>query len=98
MSGPLPSFLENRSLELLLFGGKGGVGKTTCATSAALRMSGLAPAKSFLLVSIDPAHSLEDSLAGLTPPANLKILELDAQEYLVKFRARNGQKLREIAA
>ena len=98
MNRPLPSFLENRGLELLLFGGKGGVGKTTCATSAALWMAGLAPARSFLLVSIDPAHSLQDSLAGLTPPINLKILELDAQEYLARFRAKNGQKLREIAA
>ncbi len=98
MSGPLPSFLENRGLELLLFGGKGGVGKTTCATSAALRLAGLAPARSFLLVSIDPAHSLQDSLAGLTPPLNLKILELDAEEYLARFRAKNGPKLREIAA
>jgi len=98
MNRPLPSFLEQGGLALLLFGGKGGVGKTTCAASSALRMAGLAPARSVLLVSIDPAHSLQDSLAGLTPPANLKILELDAQEYLGKFRAENGQKLREIAA
>jgi arsenite-transporting ATPase len=98
MNRPLPSFLEPGGLALLLFGGKGGVGKTTCAASSALRLAGLAPARSILLVSIDPAHSLRDSLAGLTPPANLKILELDAQEYLGKFRAKNGQKLREIAA
>ena len=98
MSRPLPSFLEQRGLALLLFGGKGGVGKTTCAASSALRLAGLAPARSVLLVSIDPAHSLQDSLAGLTPPANLTILELDAQEYLDNFRAKNGRKLREIAA
>ncbi len=93
-----PSFLDKPGLQLLLFGGKGGVGKTTCAASAALRMAGLAPSRSILLVSTDPAHSLRDSLAGLRPPANLKVLELDAQEYLGKFRAKNGQKLREIAA
>jgi hypothetical protein len=31
------SFFDMQGLQLLLFGGKGGVGKTTCATAAALR-------------------------------------------------------------
>ena len=93
-----PSFLDNRSLQLLLFGGKGGVGKTTCATAAALRLAAERAGESFLLVSTDPAHSLQDSLAGMVPPANLTVRELNAQEYLAAFRAENGQKLHEIAA
>ena len=93
-----PSFFDKQELQLLLFGGKGGVGKTTCATSAALRMSALAPDRSFLLVSTDPAHSVRDSLAGAAPPANLQALELDAQQCLVAFREQNGPMLREIAA
>ena len=93
-----PSFLDNRGLQLLLFGGKGGVGKTTCATAASLRLAAERPSESFLLVSTDPAHSLRDSLAGLVPPANLSVLELDAQEYLTAFRAENGEKLHDIAA
>jgi arsenite-transporting ATPase len=94
----MPSFFDKQGLQLLLFGGKGGVGKTTCATSAALRMSALAPERSFLLVSTDPAHSVQDSLAGAAPPANLQALELDAQQCLVAFREQNGPMLREIAA
>src|SRR6266511_853084 len=88
-----PCFLDKRGLQLLLFGGKGGVGKTTCATATALRLADERPSESFLLVSTDPAHSLRDSLAGAVPPDNLAVLELDAQEYLAAFRSENGQKL-----
>ena len=98
MSARMPSFFDKQGLELLLFGGKGGVGKTTCATAAALRMSALAPSRSLLLVSTDPAHSVRDSLAGYLPPGNLQVLELDAQQYLNAFREQNGPMLREIAA
>ena len=45
--------LTKNSLKLILFGGKGGVGKTTCASSTGLYLS-----KDFktLLISTDPAH------------------------------------------
>jgi arsenite/tail-anchored protein-transporting ATPase len=98
MSAPMPSFFNKQGLQLLLFGGKGGVGKTTCATAAALRISALAPSRSLLLVSTDPAHSVRDSLAGYTPSGNLHVLELDAHQCLNEFRERNGPSLREIAA
>ncbi len=93
-----PSFFDKQGLQLLLFGGKGGVGKTTCATAAALRLSALAPDRSLLLVSTDPAHSVRDSLAGYVPPGKLQVIELDAQQCLAKFREQNGGMLREIAA
>src|SRR5579872_5642141 len=93
-----PSFLDQPSLRLLLFGGKGGVGKTTCACATALRLAGERRDESFLLVSTDPAHSVQDSLAGLCPPANLAVLELDAQQCLEEFRRENGNKLHAIAA
>ena len=98
MSRQMPSFFHKPGLQLLLFGGKGGVGKTTCATAAALRLSALAPDRSLLLVSTDPAHSVRDSLAGYVPPGNLQVLELDAQQCLAEFREQNGEMLREIAA
>jgi len=43
---------------ILFFGGKGGVGKTTCASAAALAAA--RQGKRVLLVSTDPAHSTSD--------------------------------------
>ena len=94
----VPAFLEDRRLQLLVFAGKGGVGKTTCATAAALHLAQRSPASSFLLVSTDPAHSLADSLADLVPPGNLKVLELDARACLTTFKKKHNDELREIAA
>ncbi len=44
--------------KILFFGGKGGVGKTTCASAVALAAS--RRGKRVLLVSTDPAHSTSD--------------------------------------
>ena len=44
--------------QVLFFGGKGGVGKTTCASALALAASRMG--KRVLLVSTDPAHSTSD--------------------------------------
>ena len=44
--------------QVLFFGGKGGVGKTTCAAAMALAASRVG--KRVLLVSTDPAHSTSD--------------------------------------
>jgi arsenite-transporting ATPase len=49
------SFLRKR---ILFFGGKGGVGKTTCASAVALAAS--RQGRRVLLVSTDPAHSTSD--------------------------------------
>ncbi|MEI8242251.1 MAG: ArsA family ATPase [bacterium] len=86
------------NLPLLLFGGKGGVGKTTAATATALDLAVRNPGQSILLVSTDPAHSLRDSFAGDKPPPNLTVLELDAGACLQAFQAENRQRLLEIAS
>ncbi len=93
----VPGFLQQERLRLLLFGGKGGVGKTTCAVAAALSLARQHPARSFLLVSTDPAHSVLDCFAGSAPPANLTICEIDPQQSLLRFKQRNQQHLRTIA-
>ena len=93
-----PDFLTDVNMKLLLFGGKGGVGKTTAAAATALHLASLYPEKSLLLVSTDPAHSLADSFAGAAPPANLQVMELDAQAYLHAFQEKNRQRLMEIAS
>jgi len=93
-----PFFLHDPGLRLLLFGGKGGVGKTTCATATALCLARSFPQSPFLLVSTDPAHSLVDSLAGFPPPQNLEPLELDAKESAAIFKKNHNEKLRAIAS
>ena len=93
-----PLFLHNRHLQLLFFGGKGGVGKTTCAMATALRLAKRTTEASFLIVSTDPAHSLADSLADTTLPFNLKVIELDSGKSLTAFKNNHTQKLREIAS
>ncbi len=95
---PPPFFLTDADIRLLLFGGKGGVGKTSASVATALELALHYPEKSLLLVSTDPAHSLIDSFSGSKPPQNLKVLELDAKAYLNDFQEKNRQRFMEIAS
>lgn len=89
-------------MKLVLFGGKGGVGKTTCASAAALQLAdkGLRT----LLLSTDPAHSLSDCLEqeiGLEIRAvegvsNLWALEVSAEKLFLDFKAEHGEAIRKI--
>ncbi|MDD5773808.1 MAG: ArsA family ATPase [bacterium] len=83
--------LTDSSLKLILFGGKGGVGKTTCSVGTGLYLSeGLKT----LLISTDPAHSLGDSLGQeigdtvrqVKDITNLSALEISAEKALSKFK------------
>ncbi|MDS0293591.1 ArsA family ATPase [Halogeometricum luteum] len=58
--------------EYVLYGGKGGVGKTTMAAATALASA--AAGTSTLVVSTDPAHSLSDTLGAPVPaePAQVR--------------------------
>jgi arsenite-transporting ATPase len=82
---------------LLMFGGKGGVGKTTCAAAAGVAAARAEPKRRVLLISTDPAHSLADALGvrlGDTPrrfqggPRNLQARELDAAAGFARVRDR----------
>ena len=93
--------LTKNSLKLILFGGKGGVGKTTCASSTGLYLS-----KDFktLLISTDPAHSLADSLGQeiggeikeVKGVKNLSALEISAEKAFFKFKLRYETQIKKI--
>ncbi len=58
----VPEYFQNKELRLILFGGKGGVGKTTMAAAAAVHLArSFQNDKKVLVISTDPAHSLGDS-------------------------------------
>jgi arsenite-transporting ATPase len=65
----LQRLLEKR---VLFFGGKGGVGKTTCASAMALAAS--QAGKRVLLVSTDPAHSTSDMFERHIGPEPVELL------------------------
>jgi len=79
---------RDRAPRMVMFGGKGGVGKTTCAAASAIWAA--RRGYSTLIVSIDPAHSLSDSFGfsignrvvevGEVP--GLSALEIDPSEAL----------------
>ena len=90
------------SLKLVLFGGKGGVGKTTCASSAGLYLAD--HHQKALLISTDPAHSLSDSLGakigdeikqfeGIHP---LSAIEVSAEKALSNFKMEYEDELRRL--
>jgi arsenite-transporting ATPase len=89
---------------LVMFTGKGGVGKTTCAAAAAIALAD--SGKRTLLLSTDPAHSVSDSLGEAVGPRIREIpsvprlwaVEIDAGAALAEFRSRFGEDLHELLA
>jgi arsenite-transporting ATPase len=87
------------TLRLLFFGGKGGVGKTTCAASVALALAKRRPDARVLLLSTDPAHSVADVLevslgdderAVPGAPPGLRARELDPAQAFAAWRDRHS--------
>jgi arsenite/tail-anchored protein-transporting ATPase len=79
---------------VLFFGGKGGVGKTTCASAMALTAS--RAGKRVLLVSTDPAHSTSDMFERAIGPEPVELLpnlhgleidgEFESQRYVANVK------------
>ena len=92
-----PGFLQEGPLKLVFFGGKGGVGKSTCASATALKLAQEQPQQLFLLVSTDPAHSLKNMLSDVVLPKNLEVCELSAADSLHAFKLQHDASLKEIA-
>ena len=81
------------NLKIVMFGGKGGVGKTSCAASSAIWAA--EHGRNTLIISTDPAHSLGDSLGvellpGIPTPVenieNLTALEINPKVNMAEFR------------
>ncbi len=95
----MPSFLKNKNLKLILFGGKGGSGKTTSATATALYLAETTE-KKILIVSTDPAPSIGDSIDievgnRITQiRANLWAIEFNAKELAEDFKKENLEKIK----
>ncbi|KXK32311.1 MAG: putative anion-transporting ATPase [Candidatus Brocadia sinica] len=94
--------LPKSTVKFLLFGGKGGVGKTTIASATAVLFSELYPEKRILLFSTDPAHSLADCLGvtigsdGLFVKNNLSVWELDAEEEYEKLKRLYSEEMKDL--
>lgn len=68
---------------LVVFAGKGGVGKTTCASALGVRFAEHGPVA---VLGADPAGSLADVIGEGVP--GLAVLDADAEEELERVRAR----------
>jgi arsenite-transporting ATPase len=99
----MSAFLDNPGLQLIIFGGKGGSGKTTSAAAAVLYLSKIKPDKKILVVSTDPAHSLGDSFNieignKITPiVGNIWGYEINADELLEGYKTKYGKVIKKIA-
>jgi len=95
------SGLDNIDLKLIIFGGKGGVGKTSCAIATALALS-----ENFktLLISTDPAHSVSDCLGQhigykvvkVDGAIHLSAIEVVADEALSEFKKEHAAEFKKL--
>lgn len=88
----------------ILFGGKGGVGKTTMSAACAIKFAKHFPKKKILIFTTDPAPSLSDSLSQELSNEPIKIkefknlwaMEIDAKAELENFKREYGTEILDI--
>jgi arsenite-transporting ATPase len=96
--------LEKGSHQLILVGGKGGVGKTTCAAAIALHMA--ESGRKTLILSSDPTPSLSDIFEITVGPRetpvthipNLTALEISSEIVRGKWKDRFGPEIYEVVS
>ncbi len=84
------------SRKIVIFGGKGGVGKTTAAAAFALALAKANRKQKLLIFSTDPAHSLSDSFGeeigesktGVAGNENLDAMEIDPGKWFEELKQR----------
>ena len=82
--------------KIVIFGGKGGVGKTTAAAAYALALAESDRKQKLLIFSTDPAHSLSDSFdeeigeskSGVAGNENLDAMEIDPGKWFEELKQR----------
>lgn len=95
------SDLSHKNLQFILFGGKGGVGKTTMASASAIHF---AEDRKTLIFTTDPAPSLADSLeqklsnepTKISGAENLWAMEIDVKIVLEEFKEEYGEDILDI--
>jgi arsenite-transporting ATPase len=98
------SRLENEQKRLIMIGGKGGVGKTTCASAIALHFS--LQGKKTLIISSDPTPSLSDIFemeigdreTSIKNVGNLYGIEVSSEVVLKKWKERFGPEIYEVVS
>lgn len=96
--------LDQESKRLIMIGGKGGVGKTTCASAIALHFS--LQGKKTLILSSDPTPSLSDIFemrigdqeTPISSVKNLFGIEISSEVVLRKWKERFGPEIYEVVS
>jgi len=94
--------IVDEKVKLIMVGGKGGVGKTTCASAIALKMA--MDGRKVLIISSDPAPSLSDIFEKtigseerrITDQWELYGLEISSDVVLKKWKERFGPEIYEV--
>ena len=94
--------IMNKDVKLVMVGGKGGVGKTTCASAIALKLA--MDGKRVLVISSDPTPSLSDIFEVSIGSEEVKItekyalygLEIASDVVLAKWKERFGDEIYEV--
>ncbi len=96
--------IEDSRVKLIMVGGKGGVGKTTCATAIALRLA--MDKRRVLVISSDPAPSLSDIFEREVGDREVKVsdqhelyaLEVSSDIVLKRWKERFGPEIYEVVS